>query len=227
MHKNNIIRVVSVVLAASMMLTVYGCKKSDNKTTGDINQPSVENNTAVINYTSVDNDGKETNVTNSVTVDNPGLNTVTVGSALSGTVKDESSMKDFLDKNDGYQIPDDKVQDITDNAAKWSEFTYNTYIANSNSKRICFQNLDVADTADIIINHTLDAMYSVGPGHGMTIVFSGLVNTAKYTDAEALQAALKDMKIKLQYTLLEGNATDLDDWSDYTTQAIDITIVSE
>ena len=96
--KNKIfLRIVSLIMAAGVMLTVGGCKKnnSDSGTTdasgnsvqavvdgkGNAVQPSVDEkaSTAIVKYTKVNSDGKEEEATTVLKVNSPIVNQLTMG----------------------------------------------------------------------------------------------------------------------------------------------------
>jgi len=96
-------RIFSAILAAVMTLSLVGCsQKDDKKITGDIEQPSFENGTAVVEYPSVNADGEEVVVTKVIETpseyqsveaksDKAADNGTTADSAQNTTKKDNSA----------------------------------------------------------------------------------------------------------------------------------------
>ena len=126
--KNKIfLRIVSLVMAAGVMLTVGGCKKnnSDSGTT-DASGNSVQ---AVVDgkgkYTKVNSDGKEEEATTVLKVNSPIVNQLTMGSKVDQIYKTDGQKNSFVDnavKNDG--IDKDQAEDIVKHPEAWVEFNY-------------------------------------------------------------------------------------------------------
>ncbi len=226
MNKNKLIRAVSLILAAVAVLTVYGCTDKGNSDT-EINQPSIENNTAVIEYKTTNEDGKEVDATNVVNVNGDTVGKLNAGSSLKDTIKDKDDEDKFISRNEDYGIDKDTAQDIVDKAEEWVKFSYSLYVANSHSKRVAMRELKATNTKDIIIDTDLGCEYGFNPGKGMTIIIEGLVNSAKYETEEEIIAELNKMDIEIIYTLIEGDATDVDDWSAVTTAYMPVTFTND
>ncbi len=225
MNKNVIVRAISLILAAGVVLTAYGCGDKSDKNP-EVNQPVIENNTAVIEFTSVDENGKETDATNVMEVNGDAIGNLNSGSTLKDTLKDESDEEKFISRNEDFGIDKDTAQDIVNNAEKWVKFSYSLYIANSHSKRIAMKTLRATNTEDIIIDTDLGCEYGFNPGRGMSILVEGLVNSAKYETEEEIIAELNKMDVEIIYTLIDGDATDVDDWSEVTTAYMPITFTN-
>ena len=199
MNSKIFLKVISLVMAASIVLTVGGCKKNDtvsddttaeSKTQevvdgkGNAVQPSIDKDgKAIIKYTKVNSEGKKEDATTVVNVNSSVVNKPTMGSSL------------------GYSV----------------------YVANTNALRLITASIEIGSKNDNLILHkNLDCEYSIKSGSGMEIYISGLVNLAKYPDDQALLKELNAMKVKLVYTLAEDSITDIDDWSKVTTKTMDI-----
>lgn len=220
MNKNILIRVASLLLAAGVLLTAYGCK--DNKQTG-LNQPTIVDNQAVIEYPSVDSEGKDVEATNVVDVDSEYVGQLNTGSSLEDAFKNESAKDKFLDRNESFGIDDEKAEEIVEEAAKWTKFSYNIYVANSNAQRVAFRTLKATNTEDIIIDTDLGCEYGFNPGKGMIIYIEGLVNSTKFETEEEIVAALNEMDIEIIYTLIDSDLDSVDDWSKVTTAYMPVT----
>ncbi|HAS37157.1 MAG TPA: hypothetical protein DCS04_00815 [Ruminococcaceae bacterium] len=239
--KNKILlRVISLVMAASVVFAVGGCGKKDTVTDdttaeskaqevidgkGNAVQPSIDKDgKAVIKYTKVNSEGKKEDATTVVNVNSSVVNKPTMGSSLSDTVKTDGQKKTFVDnlvKKD--DVDKDKAEDIINKAEDWVEFGYSVYVANTNALRLITASIEIGSKNDNLILHkNLDCEYSIKSGSGMEIYISGLVNLAKYPDDQALLKELNAMNVKLVYTLAEDSITDIDDWSKVTTKTMDI-----
>ncbi|MBR6530913.1 MAG: hypothetical protein IKT61_00230 [Clostridia bacterium] len=215
MKKSILIRAVSFLLIAAVMLTAYGCK--DNKKPTGLNQPTIVDNQAVIEYPSVDSNGKDVDATNVVNVDSEYVGQLNAGSSLEDTFKNEDAKDKFVNNSGSLGIDKDKAEEIVDDAAKWRKFSYNIYVANSNEKRVAFRSLRVKNTDDIIIDSDLGCEYGFNPGKGMMIYIEGLVNSTKYETEEEIVAALNEMEVDIIYTFIDSDLDSVDDWSKVTT----------
>lgn len=221
MNKNILIRAVSLLLAGGVMLTAYGCK--DNKDKGGLNQPTIQDNTAVIEYPSTDSNGKEVDATNVINVNDKAVGQLHAGSSLSDSLKDKEDKDKFVSRNEDLGLDKDKAEEIVEEAEKWTKFSYNVYVANSNSKRVAFSQLKATNTDDIIIDTNLGCEYGFNPGRGMSIIIEGLVNSAKYETEEEIIDALNAMDIDIIYTLIDSDLDSVDDWSSVTTAYMPVT----
>ena len=222
MNKNVFIRAVSLILMACVILTAYGCKDG-GKDNIDIAQPEITGNQAVIEYTSLNDDGKEVDATNVVEVNKDTVGKLNSGSSLSDTLKDQEDEDRFLNRNEDFGISKDEAQDIVDNAEKWTKFSYSIYVANSNAKRVAFRLLKATNTENIIIDTDLGCEYGFNPGRGMYILIEGLVNSAKLKTEEEIIAELNKTDIDIIYTLIESDLDSVDDWSNVTTAYMPVT----
>ena len=222
MNKNVFIRAVSLILMACVILTAYGCKDGGKDNAG-IAQPEITDNQAVIEYTSLNDDGKEVDATNIVEVNKDTVGKLNSGSSLSDTLKDQEDEDRFLNRNEDFGISKDEAQDIVDNAEKWTKFSYSIYVANSNAKRVAFRLLKATNTENIIIDTDLGCEYGFNPGRGMYILIEGLVNSAKLQTEEEIIAELNKMDVDIIYTLIESDLDSVDDWSNVTTAYMPVT----
>lgn len=218
MNKNVLIRAVSLIIAVCVLVTAYGCKKSESAN-GDINQPSIQDGTAVIEYTSTDKDGKEVDATKVVDVDSDSVGNLSAGENLKDEFEDENKKDKFVSRNEDFGIDDEKADEIVENAAKWTKFSYNVYIANSNAKRVAFSMLKAKNTENIIIDTNLGCEYGVVPGGSMMILIEGIVNSTALDTEEKILAELNEMDIDIIYTFIDDDGLEagIDDWSKVTT----------
>ena len=221
MNKNILIRAVSLILVMGVILTAYGCK-GGNENSG-LAQPEISDNQAVVEFTSVDDNGKEVDVTNVIEVNKDAIGNLNAGSSLADTIKDKEDEDKFLDRNEDLGIDKDQAQDIIDNAEKWVKFTYSIYVANTTSSRVAFRKLKATNTENIIIDTDLGCEYGFNPGRGMAIYIEGLVNSTKYETEEEIIAELNEMDIDIIYAFVESDLDNVDDWSAVTTAYMPVT----
>lgn len=248
MNNKILTRIISLVMAASVVLTVGGCgkkgtasdgtsdKDAANVTTkesvqevidgkGSPVQPSVDEkaSTAVVKYTSVNSEGKKEDATRVVKVDSPIINDLTMSVRLSETLKNDAQKKNFANTIVNNGVDKDKADDIVKNAEKWVEFGYTAYIANTSSQRLITSFLELTNSnGNLVVLKNLDCEYGIKSGSGVPVYISGLVNVDKYPDEETIIKELNDMKIKLVYTLVEDKITDIDDWDSVTKKTMTI-----
>ena len=223
MNKNVLIRAVSLIIAVCVLVTAYGCKKGDSN--GDINQPSIQDGTAVIEYTSTNGDGKEVDATKVVDVDDKYVGNLSAGENLKDEFEDEDEKDKFVSRNEDFGIDDDKANEIVENAAKWTKFAYNVYIANSNAKRVAFSMLKAKNTDNIIIDTNLGCEYGIVPGGTMMVMIEGIVNSSALETEEEIIAELNKMDIDVVYTFIDDDGLEagIDDWSKVTTAYMPVT----
>lgn len=223
MNKNVLIRAVSLIIAVCVLVTAYGCKKGDSN--GDINQPSIQDGTAVIEYTSTNGDGKEVDATKVVDVDDKYVGNLSAGENLKDEFEDEDKKDKFVSRNEDFGIDDDKANEIVENAAKWTKFAYNVYIANSNAKRVAFSMLKAKNTDNIIIDTNLGCEYGIVPGGTMMVMIEGIVNSSALETEEEIIAELNKMDIDVVYTFIDDDGLEagIDDWSKVTTAYMPVT----
>lgn len=223
MNKNVLIRAVSLIIAVCVLVTAYGCKKGDSN--GEINQPSIQDGTAVIEYTSTNGDGKEVDATKVVDVDDKYVGNLSAGENLKDEFEDENEKDKFVSRNEDFGIDDDKANEIVENAAKWTKFAYNVYIANSNAKRVAFSMLKAKNTDNIIIDTNLGCEYGIVPGGTMMVMIEGIVNSSELETEEEIIAELNKMDIDVVYTFIDDDGLEagIDDWSKVTTAYMPVT----
>ncbi|MBR5262741.1 MAG: hypothetical protein IKV49_02850 [Clostridia bacterium] len=221
MNKNILIRAVSLILVMGVILTAYGCK--GGKENSGLAQPEINDNQAVVEFTSVNNDGKEVDATNVIEVNKDAIGNLNAGSTLADTIKDQKDEDKFLDRNEDLGIDKDQAQEIIDNAEKWVKFTYSIYVANTTASRVAFRKLKATNTENIIIDTDLGCEYGFNPGRGMTIYIEGLVNSTKYETEEEIIAELNEMDVDIIYAFVETDLDNVDDWSAVTTAYMPVT----
>lgn len=235
--KNRILKVMSALLAVMMVLTLFGCGKggddgvSTTDSKGNLVQPEVKNSTAVINYTSINNENKEVDATNIITSINEGsINYISTGSKLNQSLKDDEDKKDFVEKvEEQYEITDDEAQQIVDKAENWVEFTYIVYVSNTNAKAMKFRMLECNQSENVKVSKDLNCEYGLDPGKAMVIAIDGLVNLTALPTVEELEKELSTMKISIKCALVDGScvkgtAQEIENWSTVKYSLMPITI---
>lgn len=226
MNNKILLRIISVLITIAVVLTVGGCKSSTGSGSSDIIdgngeaiQPSINNDSgeAIIKYTTVNSEGKEEEATKVLNVgtDNK-YNEIVNGSSLDKVYKTDDEKNQFIDKAEDNGIDKDKAEDIINNAAKWVEFGYAAYVANTSSKKLITESVEISKQKDnIVVNTKLDCQYGIASGSATGVYVSGYVNINEYPDEESLLAELNGMDIKLIYTLVDKSVEDIDDWSQF------------
>lgn len=250
MNNKILTRIISIVMAASVVLTVGGCGKKGgsadnagssaeaaNGTTkksvtevidgkGSPVQPDIdeEKSAAVIKYTKVNANGKKEDVTTVVNISSPIINDLEMSSKLNEIIKTDAQKQNFINSIVSDTDADKKkAEEIISKADEWVEFGYTAYIANTSSQRLIASFIQIGGKNDnIVMKKSLDCEYSIKSGSGMAVYISGLVNVEKYPDEEAIFKELNDMKIKLVYTLADDSITDIDNWDEVTKKTMNI-----
>ncbi|MDD6276809.1 MAG: hypothetical protein PUB20_08335 [Clostridia bacterium] len=211
--KNKFIKSLSLLMAVIAVIFMFGCGKNDSgetgttKSNGKLIQPSVNNSTAVINYTSMNDENKEVNATNIITgIDENTINYISTGSKLNQSLKTEDDKKDFVNEaEDKYGIPSDEAQEIVKNPEKWAAFSYIAFVSNTNAKCMKFRQLECESSQNIKISKELDCEYGLDPGKAMVIAIDGLVNVTELPTIEEITQELSTMKINVKCVLVNGS----------------------
>lgn len=223
MKNNTVIRAVSAVLAAGVLLAAAGCGGKDTKKKPeDLNQPAVENNTVVIEYPTTNEKGEEEIVTKTDSVPSSILNKPNTGISLAEKLENKQEKERFEKYIDSYEISEKEYKKIEEKAENWISFDYDFYVANSTSKRILFKYLTHNAKDGIIIDNDMGCEYGLPSGVGMIVSFSGYVDISKYESEEDMKAALSEMGIKIIYTSVDSMDDSIDDWSKVETKTMDI-----
>lgn len=239
MNNKIILRIISIIMAVCVVLTVGGCKKSASGNSnnpdkdakivngeGNPVQPVIDEkeSSAIIKYTKVNAKGREEEATTVVKINSPIINEISMGSTVADTYKTDKEKENFVNnavKNDG--IDKDQAEEIIKNPTKWVAFNYTVYIANTNAQRLITSFMEVGKkNSNITVKTNLDCEYSIKSGSGTEIFISGYVNVNEYPDEESLIAELNGMGVKLIYTLANDKVTDIDNWDEVTTKKMDI-----
>ncbi len=248
MNNKLLTRIISLIMAASVVFAVGGCGKKDATGTsseadasnssseasvqeaidgkGSPVQPSVDEkaSTAVIKYTKVNSDGKKEDATTVLNVKSPIVNEITMSAKLSDQYKTDAQKTNFVNSvTKNNDIEKNKAEEIINKAEEWVEFGYTAYIANTSSQRLITAFLDIGGSNDnLIVRKNLDCEYSIKSGMATTVYISGYVNVEKFPDEESIIKELNDMKIKLVYTLADDSITDVDNWDEVTQKTMDV-----
>lgn len=219
--KNKVIRVISVLMAAGILLSTCGCKANDSKnkkSDSGLTQPDIANSTAVIEYPTTDTNGKESVVTKVEDVQTPDVNMPVLGLTLQEKFEKEGEQERFKKNIDKYKISEKDYDKIVDKASDWQTFEYDLYISNSQSKRVAFRFIKHQNLDGIILNDDLGCEYGISPGYGMTVGFDGVVDKTKYKDEAALKEALSKMGVKLLYAYVTSADDTIDNWETVSTR---------
>lgn len=211
MKRNNLVRIISLLSAAAVVLSAAGCK-GGSKSKGDLQQPVFENNTAVIEYTSMGKDGKKVDASTVVDVEDELTDTYYAGLPLSKKLVGKGEKERIEKRISDFQIDENKFKEIQDNAEEWETFSYLTYVANTSAKRIAFAYVSADKDDNLIIDTNLCCEYGMNPGNGMTIEVSGFINKKAYPDKEAAKKALGKLNLKLKYAYVADENETVEDW---------------
>lgn len=227
MNKNILIRAVSIILVAGVLLSSFGCKKGDDEqpttdadtnATGELALPSAENGTFKVDVTvypeKVDGTTKAGATTN--TTEKTGeLYYINIQKSLDSA---SDNMKRHLTQKAGeLGIDKAKAEKMIKSGTTWKHVSVFVYALNSNSKDAAMRFVKSKQTESLIVDTELDTEYGIPAGRGNYIALDAYVDTSKYETEEEIIATLKNMDIKIVYTLMDKSADSVDDWSKVTT----------
>lgn len=223
--KNSVIKVISAVMAAGLLLSTCGCKANNstsNKNNSALTQPDVSNSTAVIEYPTTDSKGNDTVATTVENVQTPDINMPVLGLTLEEKFEKEGEQEKFKEKIEKYSITEKEFDKMVDKAEDWQTFEYDLYVSNTQSKRVAFRFIKHQNLDGVVLCDDLGCEYGIGPGYGMTIAFDGIVDKTKYKDEAALKEALSKMGIKLLYAYVNSADDTIDNWETVSTREMPV-----
>ena len=226
MKRNTFIKTLSLVMAAGVILGSYGCKADKKKTDINSDKSEIPSVTTIIEYTSVDDKGKEKQATNIIDNYIPDMNNkVEFGPLLSEKFSDDKNAKELFKKNiKSYGADEKKYEEIVKNAANWQTFTYDYYVVNPYPQRIAFKTITSKTKDGILIDNELGCEKSIPSGKGSYILLEGMVDTSKFNDEAAVKAALEEMKPQIVYTFVQSIDDTVDDWEKADTKTLPMNI---
>lgn len=249
MNNKILMRIISLVMAASVVLAVGGCGKKGN--TADVIsgadasngttkasvqevidgkgapvQPNVDEkaSTAVVKYTKVNSEGKKEDATTVVNVNSPIINEISMSAKLSDQYKTDAQKLNFVNSvTRNNDIDKDKAEEIIKKADEWVEFGYTAYVANTSAQRLVTVFLEIGGkNNNLVVKKNLDCEYGIKSGSATTVYISGFVNIEKFPDEEAIIKELNGMNIKLVYTLTDDSVTDIENWDEVDQKTMDV-----
>ena len=249
MNNKILMRIISLVMAASVVLAVGGCGKKGN--TADVIsgsdasngttkasaqevidgkgapvQPNVDEkaSTAVVKYTKVNSEGKKEDATTVVNVNSPIINEISMSAKLSDQYKTDAQKLNFVNSvTRNNDIDKDKAEEIIKKADEWVEFGYTAYVANTSAQRLVTTFLEIGGkNNNLVVKKNLDCEYGIKSGSATTVYISGFVNIEKFPDEEAIIKELNGMNIKLVYTLTDDSVTDIENWDEVNKKTMDV-----
>ncbi len=232
MNKNILIRAVSLILIAGVLLTAFGCKKggdeqtsttTDVNATGELALPSAENGTFKVDVTVYPDriDGTTASgATTNVSEKTGDLYHIKVQKSLDEA---NENMKRHLTENyEKLGIDKAKAESMVKKGTNWKHVSIFVYVLNSKSKDAAMRFVETKQTESLIIDTELDSEYGIPAGRGNYIALDAYIDTSKYETEEAIVSVLKTMDIKIVYTLMNDSADSVDDWSKVTTAYMNV-----
>lgn len=222
MNKNILIRAVSMMLVAGVLLASFGCKKSEEAppttTTvaeGEVVLPPTENGTFKVEITVRD----EENGTTSVEEKSDDLFYINVIDPLDVVGE---NMKNYIKENAGEWGADEaKVEEMLKSGTTWMHVQIQVYVLNSKSKPVAMEYVKVGKQTDaLIVDTMLDGQFGIPSGKGKYVTLDSYIDTSKYETEEDIIATLQSMDIQITYALVEDMYDTVDDWSSVTTAYI-------
>jgi len=232
MKKNTFIKVLSLAMAAGVILGSYGCKDSGNNEAEDTTAGTSASETTeltsvttVIEYTSVDEKGKEKQATTVDTIVIPSINKAVLGPTVSEKISDDKTYKDSFKKRlDDYNTDEKQYEEIVNDAENWQTFSYDYYVSNPYAKRIAFREISSKSKDGILVDGNVGCEKSIPSGKGSYIIIEGMVDKNKYKDEAAIKKALEEMDLNIEYTFVESVDDTVEDWAKVDTKQLSIDI---
>ena len=226
MNKNFLIRLVSGLLIAGVLLTSFGCKKDDEgetttagtNATGELAIPSAENGTFKVDVTVYPEkvDGTTAaGATTKVTEKTGELYYISIQKSLD--TANENMKRRLTEKPEELGIDKAKAEEMIKSGTTWKHVSIFVYVLNSNSKDAAMRYVNSKQADSLIIDTQLDTEYGIPAGRGNHIALDAYIDTSKYETEEDIIATLQGLDIKIAYTLMDNSADSVDDWSKVTT----------
>lgn len=227
MNKNVLIRVVSAVLVAGILLASFGCKKGEEdgmttntsaEATGEIALPSTQDGTFKVEVTVYPEKVNGTTASGAkpeVSEKTGELYYINIQKPLDSV--NENMKRRLTEKPGDLGIDKAKAEEMIKSGTTWKHVNIFVYVLNSNSKDAALRFVESKQTEYLIIDTELDTEYGIPAGKGNYIALDAYVDTSKFETEEDIIATLKGMDIKVVYTLMENSADSVDDWSKVTT----------
>lgn len=219
--KNKLIRIISAVMAAGVLLGTYGCKKSEtaneNGKATEANPSAVSEEasaatgsnkaTTVVEYTSVDANKKEVQATKVVEYDTRAFyNVVRSGETFKEQMDNDKNLKENIKKHiDNYNIDEKQYEEVVKKAEHWVSFEYNYLFVNTTPTRITFDRLSHTNADGIILNdYCIGCERGIASAQDGVITLEGFYDESKYPDEQAFLDALSKMSINVVYLPIEN-----------------------
>lgn len=222
MNKNILIRAVSMMLVAGVLLASFGCKKGEEAPTtttttaeGEVVLPSVENGTFKVEVTIHDDEEGTTKVEEKTNE----LFYINIMDSLDNT---SENMKNYIiEKSGEWGIDEAKAKEMVKSGTTWMYVQVHVYVLNSKSKPVTMKYVNVGkQTESLIVDTALESEFGIPSGGGEYVTLDTYIDTSKYETEEDIIATLQSMDIKIAYAVIEDMFDTVDDWSSVTTAYI-------
>ena len=214
------LRSMLCIIAAAAVCSLCGCtvSKSGNNKDGGVIKPDAESaKDGTVAYTYEYEDKKGEKKTEKVDIDVESVDKIEF------VEKEDLKREKFVsDIAPSYGMSEEEAKKAVDDKSEFKEFRFTEYIENKSDKKMAFKQLKIEDNGknNIWINADLGMECALVPGAIYPVDISGIADMSKY-DEETVEKAFKEMKIKLEYTLI--NKDDIEaDWEKADVQTMDI-----
>ena len=222
MNKNILIRAVSMMLVAGVLLASFGCKKGEEAPTtttttaeGEVILQPTENGTFVEEVPVRDKEtGKVQNE-----VKSKELFYINIMDSLDNT---SENMKNYIiEKSGEWGIDEAKAKEMVKSGTTWMYVQVQVYVLNSKSKPVTMKYVNVGkQTESLIVDTTLESEFGIPSGKSVYVTLDTYIDTSKYETEEDIIATLQSMDIKIVYAVIDDMFDTVDDWSSVTTAYI-------
>lgn len=225
--KNKLIRIISAVIAVSVIFGTYGCKKSD-KTGADDGSTNENIATSVFEYTSLNEKKKEVKAKGVVEYDKRGnYNIVRSKETLKEVIEADKEEAEKIKKHiDNYNIDEKQYNEIIEKAEEWVTFEYSYIVVNTTPTRIAFDRLSHKNIDGVVLNDyaSVGSEVSIDSAQNAFILLEGMYDKSKYADETAVLKALKKMDINIEYIPVKSIDETISDYENPQFKKLPVTI---
>lgn len=215
------LRSMMCLIAAASVCSLCGCtvsKTAGKNSDAGLIKPdaeSAENNTVVYSYEYTNPKGKKEKQEVDIDVDEVDK----IEFVSSGDLKNEKFVSKYAEN---YGMSEKEAKKAVSEKSEYKEFRFVEYIENKSDKRMAFKQIKVEENGknNIWINTSFGAEYTIVPGAIYPIYVTGVADMSKQ-DEDAVNKIFKEMKVQLEYTLVD-NAQDDIDWENSDIRVLDI-----
>lgn len=225
MNKNTAIKIFSVLMIFTVIISTVGCSVGGGSGTKDgevgaidVDDLEPENGTIVYEGTKVNDEGKTEKVTQVIDVEHID----TPFKQQESFIEDEDDKESFI-KQEGlndYGMNEEEVKDVIENVENWKSVYIFKLIENKTDKTMVCKSVAAENGDGIFLRKSLDAEYGIGAGNCTSIAIYATVDTNKYKTDEEIEAAFDKLNVRIEYALTDNQYGEIDNWDEVKTEVV-------